>query len=302
MRNPRAKISKAMLPVWVAALAAALCLGLLPGRASAQTKEYHMDHYDSTITVNADGSMDIVETLTFVFTRGTFRRGSRIWDLDKVEGIRVTGVAEESNSSLVPYLEGDFDPDTSTTGITSTYGIENTGSTLRLRWIFGTTTNASRTFQLAYHVDGAIRVYDNRNELDWYAVPPEWGSPINRSRVNVIFPEGINTSSWDVASVPTQASVSKQGNTITWSTSSNLEKGFEVGTHIPKNALSIPKPSWQDSFDRQQTGQLDSASGTAGSGLGSFMNIGFFVFSGIVLFGGILWQLVGWLVLGTPGW
>ena len=308
MRSPRARIPKAFLLFWMAALAAALCWGLLPGQASAQAKEYHMDRYDSTITVNADGSMDIVESLVYVFTSGTFRRGLRTWNLDRLEGIDVTGIAEESASSLVPYALGDFDRDASTSGVTGTYGTEKTNNELRLRWIFGSTSNSSRTFQITYHVTGALRVYDDRDELDWYAVPPGWGSAIDRSQVNVIFPEGVDTSSWDVAAVPSLAQVSKQGNTITWSTNSNLDNGFEIGAHIPKGTLAITKPSWQDSFDRQTSEHLGNVSGITGSGvlgglsgMQALADLVFFVFTSILLFGGMLWQTIGWIIGGSAG-
>src|SRR5690349_4023842 len=95
-----------------------LFVGGQPGTVLAQAKEYHMDRYDSDIVVNSDGSLDITETLTYVFTSGSFHRGLRTWDLDRLEDVRVTGVSEVSNTRLTTYTEGAFDPDSSTTGVT----------------------------------------------------------------------------------------------------------------------------------------------------------------------------------------
>jgi hypothetical protein len=305
-----ARLLLAVLLFWLVGFVAAIAL---PGQAFAQSKDYHMDRYDSTITVNADGSMDIMETLTYVFSSGTFHRGLRTWDLARVDRITVNSVTE--TNSLKPgkgltFAKGAFDPDNSTTGVVGTYGTENDGTQLRLRWIFGDTTDATRTFQIAYHVDGVTRVYSNYDELDWYAVPPGWGAAINASRVSVTFPVGTDTSSWDVASVPKDAEVSKQGNTITWSTGSIPSGGFEVGAKIPKGVLNATKPSWQDSFDQQNPQQSGNAGGVSGGTPLPIVStapedptralIDFIIFgvSVVVLFGGILWRLIVWYTQG----
>jgi len=254
--------------------------------------------------------MDIMETLTYVFTSGTFHRGLRTWDMGRVGGITVNGVTETNYPKLTTYTKGAFDLDNSTTGVVGTYGTENDGTQLRLRWIFGDTTNATRTFQIAYHVDGATRVYSNYDELDWYAVPPDWGASINASRVSVIFPSGTDTSNWDVASVPKDAEVSKKGNTITWSTGSIPSGGFEVGAKIPLGVLNATKPSWQDSFDQQNPQQSGNTGGISGGTPLPIAStapedptralIDFIIFgaSVVLLFGGILWRLIVWYTQG----
>src|SRR4051812_31073419 len=85
-----------------------------PRSALAQTKQYHMDRYDANITVNTDGSLDVVENLVYVFTSGSFRRGVRTWDLTKLDTITNIKVAENRNGVFVNYRETDFDPDSST--------------------------------------------------------------------------------------------------------------------------------------------------------------------------------------------
>jgi hypothetical protein len=119
----------------------------------------------------------------------------------------------------------------------------------------------------------------------------------------VVFPEGLDTSNWDVASIPRLAEVSKAGNTITWSASYNLDNGFEVGADIPKDALNITKPDWQDEFDRQnpdQSGNAGSIVGSQSSGSGprSLADLGILVFSVVLLLGGIMWRLTSWYTRG----
>src|SRR5215216_4238721 len=81
---------------------------VLPQRAFAQAKSFHMDRYDTDVTVNADGTMDIVETLAYVFDQGTYRRGSRFIPLDRTESITNVSV-EEVGVGL--YSEGSYNED-----------------------------------------------------------------------------------------------------------------------------------------------------------------------------------------------
>lgn len=209
--------------LWVG-IAAFLLFGLFglfgsaPVQVMAQGQTYHFEKYDSQITVNADGSLDIVETITYSFDSGTFRRAIRTWDMERLEGIRDISVKEIVGGLPVAYRRTDFDPDDSTAGVARTYGFERDGTELRLRWIYGPTSNTTRTFEVSYHVSGAIRVYENLDRFDWYAVPPRMDVGIENSTVEAIFPEGSNVDNWPIASVP-EARVTAQNNTITWSTS-----------------------------------------------------------------------------------
>jgi uncharacterized membrane protein len=264
-----------------------------PARVVAQTKVYHMDRYDSNITVNKDGSLDIQETLTYVFTSGTFRRGLRTWDTDKLDSISNIKVAENRNGIFIDYRQTGFDSDDSTSGVTGTYGVENDGNTLRLRWIYGSTSNTSRTFRITYHVSGAIRVYDDHDEFDWYAVPPDWGSAIFNSRVQATFPTGSDSSTWEVSSIPSEAELSRQGNTIVWTAGGGLGGGFEVGAKIPKGVLSATKPAWQAAVDQQEQQQQNYD-----KNIRPIINFALFLAGILILVGGILLLIMRWYRLG----
>ena len=253
-RGPRQLRRSAIAAMWLLlSVCVTAALALDPNAALAQERQFHMDSYDSRIVVNTDGSLDIEETLVYVF-EGAYRRGLRTWDTGKLDNIGNFEVFEVVDGQEVPYRETSFAPDEpSTSGTPGTYGVED-GNPTRVRWVYagGPTPSSGetiKTFLIRYHVDGAVRVYDNRDEFDWYAVPPDWASPINQSRVEVVLPEGTDTSDFTTASVPTSAEVSKQGNTIVYSTQSGLGGGFEVGAQIPKGILSATKPSWQAGVD-----------------------------------------------------
>src|SRR4051794_17405819 len=90
LRSP----SRSRLPVLLGLLALLLLpaglLAVAPQGVSAQTRSFHMDRYDSDITANPDGSLDVNEKLVYVYDEGSFHRGTRNIPLDKVESI--TGV------------------------------------------------------------------------------------------------------------------------------------------------------------------------------------------------------------------
>jgi hypothetical protein len=280
MRTPRLRLITALVLAMLTLLPAVAWLGF-PTPAGAQTQQFHIDRYDSEITVNRDGSLDIVETLTYVFTSGTFRRGIREWDLERLDSITDVQVAEVRQGETVPYTFGSFDPDDSRTGVAGTYGLETTGGNLRLRWIYGQTSNTSRTFLITYRVNGGVKVYDDRDEFDWYAVPPDSAAPIQSSTVRVTFPAGSETGTWTAAAVPSQANIARQGNTITYSTVSGLGGGFEVGAQIPKGVLSAAKPSWQEDVDNRER-------------LRPLIDVGLLLLSALVLVGGVLWGVTRW--------
>src|SRR3954452_13824555 len=108
-------------------------VAVAPRPALAQTKSFHMSEYNSDITVNTDGSLDVDETLVYVYDEGSFHRGTRNIPIDKVDGITGVRVMEEVNGQLVAYRETNYDPDASTGGVPGTFGTRNDGSQLWVR-------------------------------------------------------------------------------------------------------------------------------------------------------------------------
>lgn len=263
-------------------------LAFAPNSVTAQERSFRMERYDSRIVVNQDGSLDVEETLVYVFN-GQYRRGLRTWDTEKLERLQDFQVVEVANGEEVPYRQTSFDSDDSTSGTPGTFGVE-TGNPTRVRWIYaGGPTSSSRettkTFLIRYRVDGAMRVYDDRDELDWYAVPPDWDSPIDSSRVEVVFPDTANTSDWQTASVPGSANVSKQGNTIVYTAESGLGGGFEVGAQVPKGILNATKPAWQVAIDAQEDYNVNTR---------PIVDFALFVLSLLIGVGGVLFVVFRW--------
>ncbi len=84
---------------------------LAPSSAFAQTNRFHMDEYNADITVNQDGSMDVTETLVYVYDQGSFRRGLREILLNRVDSITDVRLEEVSNGVTEAYRETSFNGD-----------------------------------------------------------------------------------------------------------------------------------------------------------------------------------------------
>jgi hypothetical protein len=243
-----------------------------------------MDRYDAEITINQDGSLDVVETLAYVYDRGEFHRGSRVIPLGRVDDITDVQVWESGGAFPGAYRESSYDPDDSTSGVPRTFGTLRDGDNLRIRWVYEYVSNTSKTFRVSYHVNGAVRVYDDRFEFDWYAIPPDWGSSIDNSRVQVNLPEGIDASSLlRVASAP-QAEYTAQGNSLIWSLT-NVDDGLEVGAQLPPGSLQASKPSWQGGVDARENYNANQR---------PLVDFGLLVFGLLLLVGGVLWSIMRW--------
>lgn len=254
-----------------------------PQRALAQSREYHLDQFNSDITINKDGSMDVTETIVYVYDSGSFRRGIREVPLDRAESINNVRVAEDQNGQLLDYRETAFDPDESSSGRPGTYGTTTENGRLRVRWVYEPSTT-TKSFRLSYKVNGGIRVYDDYYQLDWNAVPDQQSISIRNSRVQVRLPDGANVDSIDVVSKP-DSSITKEGNLITW-TASNTGKGLEIGIkRIPKNVMQSTKPRWQDAVDTKER-------------LEPFINLGLTGAGVLILILGPLWAVRKWYKYG----
>ncbi len=287
MRKFQPRISTLVAVLWLALLILPVGLFLTaPQSAHAQSKSYHMGQYNSDITVNPDGSLDVTETLVYVYDTGSFHRGTRTIDLSKVNsitGVKVTELKDDANSQPLAYRETSYDPDGSISGVPGTFGTETNGSKLNIRWVYNYTSSGTRVFTVSYHAAGAVRVYSDRDVVDWYAVPQNWGSPINASRVQLTTPANANNL-LATTSKP-QAETSKQGNSVVWTTSSNLDSGFEVGAQLPAGVLQATAPSWQAGVDTRDNVQ-------------PVLDIGLFVLGVIIAILGVLLAIIHWYSKG----
>ncbi|HYO50963.1 MAG TPA: DUF2207 domain-containing protein [Chloroflexia bacterium] len=296
MREIRPSLSPSIrrfipLLCWLAVVLPVAGFAAAPHGALAQTNEFHMDQYDAEITVNADSSLDVTETLVYVFDSGSFKRGLREIPLDRVESITGVSVVETTNGTSTDYRETTFNEDSERDlGVPETFGTKVSGNWLRIRWIFPETTSGTRSFRVSYHVTGAIRVYDDRDELQWKAIPPGWQGEIDRSSVTVNLPGSVDVNSLTLASQP-ELAARTQGNSVTWS-DNNVNDGLEIGVQLPKGVVQATKPGWQQAVDDEEKFLAELEKNEP---LFSFIAL---VLTLVILVGGILWVLRRWYRAG----
>src|SRR5688572_28689886 len=104
-------------------------LAFAPSNAQAQTQRFHMEGYNADITVNQDGSMDVTETLVYVYDQGSFRRGLRRIPLDRVDSITNVRLEEVVSGQTIAYQETSFNQDDDAdAGVPSTFGTQREGN------------------------------------------------------------------------------------------------------------------------------------------------------------------------------
>jgi hypothetical protein len=109
------------------------------------------------------------------------------------------------------------------------------------------------SIQVNYTVHGALRSYEEGDELFWVALPEDLsGFDVEASRVIVVMPQA--TPALYAISYPQTWQQVTEGNTITWfSPPRPSDDGkFEVRVKYPHNP-AMKKPSWQRCYDLQQT-------------------------------------------------
>ncbi len=151
-----------------------------------QTKSFAYRLVDVTLIINTDGSLDVTERFTMVYSGGPFTHISRSIPRGELKGISNISVSEGTQ----PYREqGGEEP--------GTFAVTQ-GESTTVDWYFAPVSDQERSFALSYRAEGAVRLDETVYMLRWSAVHPDRGGPVDRSIVSLWFPPSIR---------PQQASV-----------------------------------------------------------------------------------------------
>ena len=160
--------SALVLPLVLLATFAAL---VMPTRAMADDRSYEITQVDIDATVDADGTLHVVETRTFDFD-GKFN--GVYWDIptgyNSNNGmdvsVTVTSAGESTSGSLDPFLESDSNDN-------NTYSVSDRGSVLRLK-IYSAHRDEKARFTIAYDATGIATRWQDTGELYWKFVSDGW--------------------------------------------------------------------------------------------------------------------------------
>ncbi len=142
---------------------------------SAQDKSYSAEKFDVDITIQEDGSLQVTETVTFLFVGDPFTFVFRELEGDFSDGI----VNIEAKVDGDTWREG-TDPGE----VEITYDDED----IRVEWHLEPTANTSKTFTLSYQMLGVIRQEENSDRFKYQPLPDEFDYEVGSSTVNVTFP------------------------------------------------------------------------------------------------------------------
>jgi uncharacterized membrane protein YgcG len=222
--------------------AASLLLIGVPGLAAAQGKTLYWERFDVTLAIQPNGDLRVVERQQIRFTSGTFTFGFAVIPLAKTEGIDQVGISEPGGPVYEPSSFGE-EP--------YTFTASQVNNELEIRWFFPPTADASRTFDLAYTVHGAIRVYDTGDKLQWFAIDNERDFPIEAASVTVVLPPGAAFQLIDSAGAQATWNQSPDGSSVTFVSSGSLSSSdvIEVGIEFSHGAIPGEVPGWQAADD-----------------------------------------------------
>ncbi|HUR19945.1 MAG TPA: DUF2207 domain-containing protein, partial [Vicinamibacterales bacterium] len=205
-----------------------------PAVASAQSPSRGLkaDRFDVALTLLADGSVDVRETVAFRFSERTFSRVDReipVRRFDGVIDVRASldghALAEDESREHVR--------------------IRQSRDTLRVTWTFPDTIDQVRTFTLEYRAMGALAVANGRAMMDWTVLPSRHRYLIDEARVEWRVPQAVvrveptrlDDSRWNSLALPDGWAAIRQG--VGVDETVKLSDAFDLTT------MALTVPAWQ---------------------------------------------------------
>jgi hypothetical protein len=248
----------------------------------AQSKSLYWDGWDTTLTILPNGDLHVIERQRINFTDGTFTFGFREIPLAKTGGI--TGISV-SEPGVGVYSQGGFSQQS------FTFDVTREGGDQSIRWYFPPTTNQIRTFDIAYTVKDALRVYDSGDKLQWQAIATDRDFPIREASVKVVLPSGAAFQLIDSAGVAATWSQSADGSSVTFLANEPMSPSdsMEVGIEFTHGIIPNQMPAWQDEFDNEFF--YDES-------VKPFVNAGFGLLAFVLIVGGPALVFLVWYMRG----
>jgi len=215
---------------------------MFPEVGLAQEKTLYWERFDVTLDVQPDSTIRVIERQQIVFTSGSFTYGVAYIPMDRLEQITDVEVWEGNRQ----YRESQ-----SQEAYTFYTYIEDRNFTVR--WYFPRTSDSKHTYILKYTVIGALRFYDQGDQLYWVAIPPDHAFPIQNATVTVTLPEGTRAEKVEAYGADATWEVSSDGRTAIFRASKAIpaNRELEVRVQFPHGVVKGTAPIWQQEYDRQ---------------------------------------------------
>jgi hypothetical protein len=194
--------------------------------------DYTAERADVVAEVRPDGSVDIREALTIRFDSGA-TRFTRDVDLDRADDVEWLGTSVDGRA-IEPGAPAEV-----------TVTVANDDG-LTVTWTFTAIESASRTFELAYRVRGAVAVRGRRGALVQTLLPTGRPYRIEASRVRLVVPAGMRVFDGTAGVAEAGWTVVAESTGITAErTNLGVDDGATVMAEVSIDPGVIVEPEWQ---------------------------------------------------------
>ncbi len=210
---------------------------------AAQNKSVVWNRFDVDITVEPDGSFDVVEKQEIQFMGGPFHFGYRDLSTKYTEAITDILVGDVNGA----YLQNRSEQP-------GTFYVEDRGDSLYIKWFFDETTDATRTFYISYKVHGGLRYYDEGDQLWWKAVYADRPAKVKSSVVIVKAPQPATIENMDTYSTMADMQLLDQ-QTAKFTAKEAIPPGqpFEVRVQFTHGVVAGTAAPWQATAEKNET-------------------------------------------------
>ena len=211
-----------------------------PATAQAQpnARQLHGERVETTLTLRPDGSLDVVETITFRFTDRKFSEVERRVPTRRVDGI--VEVEALMDGRVLPAGENEGEAE-----------IRHRRRELQVFWRFPETTNTTHQFTLKFRAMGAVHIQNGRANLAWHILPSRHRYRISDAQVTWRVPPGVTSLGGPAMEAEGWAWLQESGGG--WvARKSNLEPNETaiLTDVLDASQLSALPPVWQVNDDR----------------------------------------------------
>jgi hypothetical protein len=217
---------------WRAALLLLACL-LVPWPAAADGPgAYAASRFDVNATVLGGGSLAVVETITFDFQSGTFKKVWREIPSSRTDGIEI--VEARMDGELFPRGTGPG------------HIVVSGGNRVRVEWQFTPAGPSTHTFELRYVARGVAYAEGDRDVVRWHLLPNEHRYHIAESRGTIVAPVSATAPPSLEKHRVDRASTTVSAEAIQIVAAGVDANGWVIAeVHYPRGTIVTALPGWQ---------------------------------------------------------
>ena len=188
---------------------------------AVSAKDYHWDNISTHLYINDDGSVNVMESQSFVFN-DSFTFAYRYFHFDQISSLSDIKVYGKNNTEIINKEISDKD------------------SMKYVKWFFYA-KDEKRTFVLNYTVDGLVEHGLLKDKIFWTAVFKDHEKDVNSAQLFVHFPKDIDINDIGFRTSPDSDFKVIDSRTILFSLNNNLKpySVFDVEFKFPRGVVAF---------------------------------------------------------------